>query len=196
LKENEKVVSENDSKINSKAVAKGKAPINAAHNKRDLAASKKHNEKLDPIANRKIAKAAPVSNAKGNGNRSLVQNPNDVQGEPLRGKIRPLSSSTLALSRVANSTGAGAAPAGGAVLRGGSRAKSGLFGKKRALDPKPQSSGAEGRGERLARRNSAQDLLKANAHHAVDPNAPSQVSAAALARSRAAAADDAHPLEI
>jgi PAS domain S-box-containing protein len=78
----------------------------------------------------------------------------------------------------------------------GSRAKSGLFGKKRALDSKPQSSGAEGRGERLARRNSAQDLLKANAHHAVDPNAPSQVSAAALARSRAAAADDAHPLEI
>lgn len=106
--------------MNSKAAAKGKAPINAAHNKRDMA-SKKHNEKLDPIANRKNVKAAAITNAKGNSNRSLVHNPNDVQGEPLRGKIRPLSSSTLALSKAANSTGA---PAGGAVPRRGSRAKS------------------------------------------------------------------------
>ena len=117
--------------MNSKAAAKVKAAANTAHrdsnnalshNKRDLP-SKKHNEKLDPIANRKIAKAAAaVANSKGISSKSLVHNHNDVIGEPLRGKIRPLSSSTLALSRAANSSVA--APAGGAVPREGSRAKS------------------------------------------------------------------------
>ena len=119
LKVNDKVDTENVSKTNPKAVSKAKATM--AQGKKDLASKRNTNEKLDPIANRKNTKA---SNSKGNSNRPLAQNHNDVHVEPLRGKIRPLSSSTLALSRAANSIGSSAEHTSGSVARGGSRAKS------------------------------------------------------------------------